>query len=57
MPAFVFFHYDVNFDKLSQLEQISCVIPYYIEIINSLNMDRFFVNLLENWHKMGKIIA
>ena len=29
---FLFFHCDVIFDKLSKLEQISCVIPHYMEI-------------------------
>ena len=56
MPVFVF-QCDVIFDKLSKLGQISCVIPYYIEKKDSLNLDKFFANLLENWYKMRKIIT
>ena len=36
----VFFHCDVIFDKLSKLRQISCAIPYYIEIKESLQKTR-----------------
>ena len=54
---FLFFYSDVIFDKLSKLEQISCLIRYYIEIKDSLSLGKFFVNLLENWYKMRKIIA
>ena len=56
MPVFVF-QCDVIFDKLSKLGQISCVIPYYIEEKDSLNLDKFFANLLESWYKMRKIIT
>ena len=43
-----FFHCDVIFDKLSKLRQISCVIPYYIEIKESLQKTskRFLSNSL-----------
>ena len=53
----LFFHRDVIFEKLPKLGQISCAIPYYIEIEDSLYLGMFFVNLLENWYKMRKIIA
>ena len=45
---FLFFHCDVIFDKLSKLEQISCVIPYYIDVKDSLYLDKFRVNIFEN---------
>ena len=32
---FLFFQCDIIFDKLSKLCQISCAIPYYIEIKDS----------------------
>ena len=51
---FLFFHCGVIFDKLSKLGQISFVIPYYIEIKDSLYMSKIFVNLLESWYKMRK---
>ena len=54
---FWFFHCDIIFDKLSELGQISCVVPYYIEIKDSLYLGKFFVNFFENWYKMKKIIA
>ena len=52
---FLFFHVNVIFDKLSKLGQISCVIPYYIEIKDSLYLGKFFVNLLNNWFKMKRL--
>ena len=54
---FLFFHCDVIFDKLSKLGQISCGVPYYIKIKDSLYLGKFFVNFFENWYKMRKIIA
>ena len=33
---------------------ISCVIPYYIEIKESLYLGKFFSNFFENWYKMRK---
>ena len=40
--SFCFFYYDVIFDKLSNLGQIPCVIPYYIEIKRLLISGRVF---------------
>ena len=54
---FLWFHFDVIFDKLSKLGKISCVIPYYVDIKDSLYLGKFLVNFLENWYKMRKIIA
>ena len=45
---FLFFRCGIIFDKSSKLWQISCEIPYYIKIKDSLYLDKFFVNLLEN---------
>ena len=53
MPVFAFFTVRSS-DKLSKSGQISCVIPYYIEIKNSLYLGKYFVNLLENWYKNNK---
>ena len=36
LGQFLFFHYDVIDDKLSKLRQISCAIPYHIEILKFL---------------------
>ena len=54
MSAVLFFHCDVISYKLSKL---SCIILYYIEIKASLYLATFFVDLLENWYKMRKIIV
>ena len=49
-----FFHRDVIFKKPSKMGPISCVIPYYIEIKESLYLGKFFSNFFENWYKMRK---
>ena len=54
---FLFFHCDITFDKLSKLGKVSFIILYYIEIRDSLYLHKFLISLLENWHKMRKIIA
>ena len=43
---FLFFRCDVIIDKLSKLEKISCVIPYYIEMKDSFYLGKFYVRLL-----------
>ena len=53
----VIFAYDVIFDKVSKLVQISCVTPHYTETRDSAYLGKIFVNLLGNWNKMRKIIA
>lgn len=54
---FLFFYSNIIFDKLSKLRQIFYVIPYYIEIKDSLHFPYVLVHLLENWCNMRKIIA
>ena len=54
--SFCFCYYDIIFEELSKLGQTSCVIPYYIEIKDTLQLGKFFVALLENWYKMKKTI-
>ena len=53
----VIFAYDVIFDKVSKLVQISCVTPYYIETKDSAYLGKIFVNLLGNSNKMREIIV
>ena len=51
MPVFVF-DFDIIFDKLLDLGQISPVIPYYIEIKDLLYLRKCFINRLKNCYKI-----
>ena len=51
MPVFVF-DFDIIFDKLLDLGQISPVIPYYIEIKDPLYLRKCFINRLKNCYKI-----
>ena len=46
---FLYFVCDVIFDKLSEPQQISCIIPHQVEAPDSLYRIKFGISHYENW--------
>ena len=54
---FLYFICDVIFDKLSELQQIPCIIPHKAEIQDSSYWAGFSINHNGNWYKWRVLVS